>query len=377
MNKRIETLAGQLALSGLEWMVLNPGPSLRYLTGLNFHLMERPVVVLVSNSGQVKVILPELERAKVANLPFDAEIIPFGDDPLTWQGVYEQALSDISGNPLRVGVEPTRLRFLELELLRQALPEAEFVDGSAALAELRMRKGTEELNAMRQAAIIAQNALLATLESVRPGQSELQISGELMVQLFRAGSEAELPFAPIVSTGPNTANPHASPTNRTLQEGELLLIDWGASFAGTFSDITRTFFCGEPNDEMKRIASLVEKANSAARMGGRRGMPAGEVDQLARDVITEAGYGDYFTHRTGHGLGMEAHEPPYIYQGNPLILEPGMVFTIEPGVYLPGKYGVRIEDDVVVEDEGLRSLTDLPREVMRLEDFLAKARKGS
>jgi Xaa-Pro dipeptidase len=198
-----------------------------------------------------------------------------------------------------------------------------------------------------------------------------------MVQLFRAGSEAELPFAPIVSTGPNTANPHASPTNRTLQEGELLLIDWSASFAGTFSDITRTFFCGEPTDEMKRIASLVEKANAAARMGGQRGMPAGQVDKLARDVIESGGYGDYFTHRTGHGLGMEAHEPPYIYQGNPLILEPGMVFTIEPGIYLPGKYGVRIEDDVVVEEEGLRSLTDLPRKVMRLEDFLAKARKGS
>jgi len=241
MNKRIEALVVQLALSDLDWIALNPGPSLRYLTGLNFHLMERPVVVLVSNSGQVKLILPELERAKVANLPFDAEIIPFGDDPATWQGVYEQALSDISGNPLRVGVEPTGLRFLELNLLRHALPEAEFVDGSSALAELRMRKGTEELNAMRQAAIIAQNALLATLETVRPGQSELQISGELMVQLFRAGSEAELPFAPIVSTGPNTANPHASPTNRTLQEGELLLIDWGASFAGYFSDITRTF----------------------------------------------------------------------------------------------------------------------------------------
>ena len=156
----------------------------------------------------------------------------------------------------------------------------------------------------------------------------------------------------------------------------MLLIDWGASFAGYFSDNTRTFFCGEPNDEMKQIADLVEKANAAARLGGRRGMPAGEVDQLARGVIAEGGYGEFFTHRTGHGLGMEAHEPPYIYPGNPLILKPGMVFTIEPGIYLPGKSGVRIEDDVVVEDEGLRSLTDLPREVMRLEDFLARARKG-
>lgn len=376
MHDRIEALADQLLQRGLDWVALNPGPSLRYLTGLSFHLMERPVVVLVGSNRRLKVILPELELAKVADLPFEAEIHTFGDDPATWQRIYETALQDISAIPLRVGVEPTQLRFLELDLLRKALPNADFVDGSAALAELRMRKGVEELKAIRQAAIIAQNALLNTLETVKPGQSELQISAELMVQLFRAGSEAELPFAPIVSTGPNTANPHASPTDRVLQEGEMLLIDWGASFGGYFSDITRTFFCGEPNDEMKQIADLVERANATARLGGRRGMVAGEVDKLARDIITEGGYGEYFTHRTGHGLGMEAHEAPYIFQGNPLILEPGMVFTIEPGIYLPGKYGVRIEDDVVVEAEGLRSLTDLPRKVMRIEEFLAAARKG-
>ena len=376
MHDRIEALADQLLQRGLDWVALNPGPSLRYLTGLSFHLMERPVVVLVGSNRRLKVILPELELAKVADLPFEAEIHTFGDDPATWQRIYDTALQDISAIPLRVGVEPTQLRFLELDLLRKALPNADFVDGSAALAELRMRKGVEELNAIRQAAIIAQNALLNTLETVKPGQSELQISAELMVQLFRAGSEAELPFAPIVSTGPNTANPHASPTDRVLQEGEMLLIDWGASFGGYFSDITRTFFCGDPNDEMKQIADLVERANAAARLGGRRGMVAGEVDKLARDIITEGGYGEYFTHRTGHGLGMEAHEAPYIFQGNPLILEPGMVFTIEPGIYLPGKYGVRIEDDMVVEAEGLRSLTDLPRKVMRIEEFLAAARKG-
>lgn len=376
MHDRIEALADQLLQRGLDWVALNPGPSLRYLTGLSFHLMERPVVVLVGSNRRLKVILPELELAKVADLPFEAEIHTFGDDPATWQRIYETALQDISAIPLRVGVVPTQLRFLELDLLRKALPNADFVDGSDALAELRMRKGVEELKAIRQAAIIAQNALLNTLETVKPGQSELQISAELMVQLFRAGSEVELPFAPIVSTGPNTANPHASPTDRVLQEGEMLLIDWGASFGGYFSDITRTFFCGEPNDEMKQIADLVERANAAARLGGRRGMVAGEVDKLARDIITEGGYGEYFTHRTGHGLGMEAHEAPYIFQGNPLILEPGMVFTIEPGIYLPGKYGVRIEDDMVVEAEGLRSLTVLPRKVMRIEEFLAAARKG-
>ena len=377
MGKRMDVLTNQLEQDKLDWVALNPGPSLRYLTGLNFHLMERPVVVLVSSSGQVKLIMPELERAKAASLPFEAEVFLFSDDPAGWQALFARAMADISSRPLRVGVEPTRLRFLELSLLREALPNAEFVDGSAALAGLRMRKSADELRAMRHAALIAQNALINTLTTVKPGQTERQISAELIVQLYREGSEAELPFAPIVSTGPNTANPHASPTDRALREGEMLLIDWGAGFNGYFSDITRTFFCGEPNDEMKQIADLVEKANAAARLGGRRGMPAGEVDQLARGVIAEGGYGEFFTHRTGHGLGIEAHEPPYIYPGNPLILKPGMVFTIEPGIYLPGKAGVRIEDDVVVEDEGLRSLTDLPREVMRLEDFLARARKGS
>ena len=376
MTPRLSRLLDLINVNHLDALVLNPGPSLSFLSGLNFHLMERPVVVLVSSSGRVKVILPALERAKVADLPFEANVHTFGDDPATWQGVFETATRDLSGQALRVGVEPTRLRFLELDLLRKALPNAIFVDGSSALAELRMRKSVEELKAMRQAAIIAQNALLNTLDTVKPGQSELQISAELMVQLYRAGSDAELPFAPIVSTGPNTANPHASPSDRVLQEGEMLLIDWGASFDGYFSDITRTFFCGEPNPEMKQIAKLVEEANTAARLSGKSSMPAGEVDRLARDVIMRGGYGEYFTHRTGHGLGMEAHEAPYIFQGNPLTLEPGMVFTIEPGIYLPNKYGVRIEDDVVVEAEGLRSLTDLPREVMRIQDFLVAARKG-
>jgi len=374
MSKRIEALMGQLAQSGLDWMVLNPGPSLSYLTGLQFHLMERPVVVMFGVQGKAIVILPELERAKVAALPFEAEIRTFGDDPATWQGVYDDALQPLEGGQLRVGVEPTRLRYLEIDLLKKALPQAEFVDGSTAVAELRMRKGESELKAMRQAALIAQTALVKTLETVRPGQSELQISGELMVQLYKAGSEAELPFAPIVSTGPNTANPHASPTERVLREGEPLLIDWGASFEGYFSDITRTFFCGEPNEEMKRIDLLVEQANQAARLGGKANMQAGEVDHLAREVIRQGGYGEFFTHRTGHGLGMEAHEPPYIFAGNPLVLEDGMVFTIEPGIYLPEKYGVRIEDDVVVERAGLRSLSDLPRSVMRIEEFLAAVR---
>lgn len=369
MKQHIHHLVGLLKEQQLDAIVLNPGPSLNHLTGLDFHLMERPVVAMFWQDGQAQIILPELERAKVADLPFEVKVNIFGDLAETWPVVFTEALADVSAKKMRIGVEPTRVRFLEMNLLQAALPQAQFVDGSAAIAPLRLRKDITELKKIRRAAEIAQTALLETLKTVRPGQTEKQIASELMVQLYRAGSDPELPFSPIVSTGPNTANPHASPTDRALQEGDFLLIDWGAGFDHYFSDITRTFSCGEVSEEMRLIADLVLQANTAGRLGGRPGMTTGDIDKLARDVIEKGGYGERFIHRTGHGLGMEAHEAPWIVGGSDVVLEEGMVFTIEPGIYLTDTAGVRIEDDVVVTADGLLSLSDLPREVLPLEKF--------
>jgi Xaa-Pro dipeptidase len=187
------------------------------------------------------------------------------------------------------------------------------------------------------------------------------VAAELVLQLLRAGSDPLLPFQPIVSGGPNSANPHALPGERILQNGDLLVIDWGAAHAGYFSDLTRTYVLGKPSEEQLRIAGLVEKANAAGRAAARPGARAGEIDAAARKVITDGGFGEYFTHRTGHGLGLETHEHPYMFNANPLILTEGMTFTIEPGIYLPGKGGVRIEDNMVITSEGADSLSDLPR----------------
>ncbi len=223
---------------------------------------------------------------------------------------------------------------------------------------------------MRRAAEIAEAALLETLHTIRVGQTEKDIAAELLVQLYRHGSDQELPFAPIVSAGPNAANPHASPSERRLEAGDVLLFDWGASFEGYFSDITRCFFVEFVDNRMVEIAATVQRANHYAISGGRAGMQASDIDTIARQIIEESGYGKYFTHRTGHGLGMETHEAPYIFSGNKLVLEEGMVFTVEPGVYVPGLGGVRIEDDVVVDEGGLTCLTSLPREVMTIERYL-------
>jgi Xaa-Pro dipeptidase len=193
--------------------------------------------------------------------------------------------------------------------------------------------------------------------------TEKEIASELCVQLLRHGSESELPFAPIVCAGPNSATPHASPSDRKLQRGDLLVIDWGATADGYISDLTRTFAVGEVDAEYKKIAQIVLKANEAGRAAGRPGVPCANVDSAARSVIEAAGYGTYFTHRTGHGIGMEGHEEPYIRDDNVRMLYPGMAYTVEPGIYLPGRGGVRIEDNVVVTKDGVEVLSDMPREL--------------
>jgi Xaa-Pro dipeptidase len=237
------------------------------------------------------------------------------------------------------------------------------VDAQKTFAQLRIQKDSSEVACMQKAVDIAQEALRATLPMIKVGVTEKEIASELVVNMLRMGNDPALPFAPIVSGGPNSANPHATPSERKLCEGDMLVIDWGASYNGYFSDLTRTFAMGKVDDEMAVIHDTVLAANEAGRKTGRPGIAAGKVDDAARGVIEKAGYDRYFTHRTGHGLGMEEHETPYIFAANNQILNEGMVYTVEPGIYLPGKGGVRIEDDVVVTAEGTRSLSDFPREL--------------
>ncbi|MBN2146781.1 MAG: aminopeptidase P family protein [Anaerolineales bacterium] len=363
---RHNRLALALQQANLNALALNPGPSLVYLTGLHFHLSERPVLVFFVPHEPLMIALPELEMAKVKALPYPVQAFPYPEDPLEWPAVFRQTALAAHVDKQAVGVEPRRIRLLEYRLLQEAAPKANYLSAEESIAALRMQKDGSEISAMRKAAQIAQEALQATLPQVRIGITEKELAAELTLQLLRAGSDPEMAFAPIVSAGPNSANPHATPTARPLAAGDLLVIDWGASYQGYLSDITRTFAIGEVEPELQAIAKIVGDANAAGRAAVRPGVAAGDIDASARSVIDSAGYGKYFTHRTGHGLGMEAHEEPYIRSGNSLLLKPGMTFTIEPGIYLPERNGVRIEDDVVVTENGMESLTDLPRELLRL-----------
>ena len=355
-----------LQSAGLDSLILNPGPSLIYLTGLHFHLSERPVLVFFMPGKIPMIVLPELEQEKLKHLSFEIQSFPYGEDPSQWGIVLRNAVQSAKLGSKRIGVEPRQLRLLEFRLLSGAEPKAEIISAEDSVSKLRMYKDQTELSAMLKAVDIAQKALNATLSHIKFGVTERELAAELTLQLIHAGCDPQVPFAPIVSSGPNAANPHATPSDRKLSPGDLLVIDWGASYEGYFSDITRTFAIGNLEPECVQIAKIVLEANSAGRRSAKPGIAAEVVDKAARAVIDAAGYGKYFTHRTGHGLGMEGHEDPYIRTGNLMLLEPGMTFTIEPGIYLPGRNGVRIEDDVVITPSGVECLTSLPREVLQL-----------
>lgn len=360
---RLNRLYTYMEQQGLAAVAVNAGPSLTYLTGLHFHLMERPTVIVFTPENDPTIILPELEQAKLDHLQYPARVFAYGENPELWGATFSQALQGLGLGGQKVGVEPRQLRLLEYNYLLAAVSEAGFIDGSQVFAMLRSIKDAEEIEDMRTAVAIAEDALEATLSMAKIGVSEEDIASELFIQLMRHGSEPSLPFSPIVASGPNGANPHATPSERALTAGDLLIIDWGASFNGYASDLTRTFAVGEIDAEAKRIHQLVQQANRAGRAAGKPGVSCAAVDQATRKVIEDGGYGEYFNHRTGHGIGMECHEDPYIRGDNQELLKQGMAYTVEPGIYLAGCNGVRIEDDVVVTANGAESLSTMSREI--------------
>lgn len=362
MSDRIARVRKALAESGFDALVLNPGPSFAYLTGLPFHLSERPAVLMLPAEGRASIALPAMEAAHLEGSGHDLEAAPYTEDLGTWPKAFAQAAeaAGISASA-RVGVEPRGLRFLELSYLRGALPEADFADAGEVLAEARSRKDDAELAAMREAVRMAQSALEATLKHVREDMTERDLKSELVVQLLRQGSAAALPFDPLVSFGASSSNPHAHASDISLKPGDLILVDWGANNGGYFSDLTRMFSWGEPEPELMKIVQIVKEANAAGRAHAKPGVTAGSVDDATRGVIEAAGYGERFLHRTGHGLGLEVHEEPYIRAGNAQVLETGMTFTIEPGIYLAGRGGARIEDDMVITESGAESLSTMER----------------
>ncbi len=364
MNQnRLKLLKEQLIANGLEGIALVPGPNMLYLSGIHAHLSERPIVMLLPTQGEPVIVIPRLEAPKALAAGMPAERVFSWSDDEGYGNAFQNACRYLRLADSTLGVEAEYMRVLELELLQRHIPGLTTVHVDPYMTSLRQIKSNEEVAALKRAVEVAESAMQNLLPRIQIGQTEKQIATMLMLELAEAGSDS-LAFDPIVASGPNGASPHVTPTDRKVDSGDLLVIDWGAIVDDYPSDITRTYGIGQIEPELQHIHRVVEEANGEARRVARPGATGRDIDLAARKVIEEAGYGEFFTHRTGHGLGLEIHEPPYIMAGNTEPLTAGAVFTIEPGIYLPNRNGVRIEDNIVITEDGCLSLTALPRNLI-------------
>ena len=365
-NERILKLRELQHAAGIDCVAIVPGANLLYFTGVHYHLSERPIIAIfpADPARQPALVVPAFEVGKALHGPFPIEWRTYtyldGQDP---QVMADQAVSDLGLDGATIGVEPTQMRVLESGMLSHNAPAARLVSAADLIKQLRMVKDDDELARMRRAAKVPERVLAEAIRRIKPGMTEREVAGIFMSVSFEQNPQ-EPASPPLVQTGHSAAFPHAFAGGRAVTAGDLMVIDFGAVVEDYGSDITRTIAIGEPGAEMKQVYEIVKQANAAGRAAVRPGILAEDVDHAAREVVERAGYGQYFFHRTGHGLGLEGHEAPYMVKGDKTVLAPGMTFTVEPGIYIEGKGGVRIEDDMVVTVDGGESLTSYSRELI-------------
>jgi len=334
--------------------------SIGYLTGFHAEPFER-LMALAVRPDSAALIVPALEQQKAAGQA-SAEVVSWRDGEDAYALVGEALKSCV-----KVGVEKEHVTLLAAEALTARTGVREMLDVGPEIRRLRRTKSETEVDKLQRAAAITDRAGEELFARLRAGQTELEVSLLLGTLIGELGGT--LAFESLVQSGPNSALPHLHPTSRQLSHGDIVLLDFGAAVDGYKADTTRMAVIGEPSARHAEIHQLVLDAHDAAIAAVRAGVTTGDVDAAARRVIDAAGYGDRFFHRTGHGLGLEAHEEPSLDPGSKTVLGTGMVFTIEPGVYIPGWGGVRIEDDILVEEGGCRVLTiaDRSLRVIRTE----------
>ena len=354
---RMSRAAAGAAAEGLGAIVVGPSPDLAYLTAYDPPPFERPTVLVLRPDRDPALIVPQLERAlaAVAGAGDLVEIAtyPDGSDPY-------DVIAGLLPTSGRIGISD-RAWAVHVLGLQSAAPALSWTSASPVLAPLRARKDRDELDALRRAGSAADAAFDAICRMGLAGRTEREVADDLARLLVELGHDSA-DFT-IVASGPNGASPHHEPEHRRIASGDPVVLDFGGSVEGYFSDTTRTVVVGDAPDGLEDVFALVHEAQEAGVETVRPGVPIQEVDRVARAVIAGGGFGDRFIHRTGHGIGREVHEPPYAVEGDQTVLEPGMTFSVEPGIYLEGRFGVRIEDQIAVTEDGAIRLNNAPREL--------------
>ncbi|WP_019633880.1 M24 family metallopeptidase [Actinomadura atramentaria] len=359
-RERVGRVRDAAAAAGLGAVLLTPGPDLRYATGYDAKQLERLTCLVVPADGEPFLVVPRLELPAAQASPaggLGIELVAWDetDDP------YALVASRLPAGVGRVALADRMWAVMALRF-RAALPGAEQVAAGGVLRELRMRKSPAEVEALRAAGAAIDRVHRRVPELLKAGRTEQEVARDIAAAIIDEG-HTSVDFV-IVGSGPNGANPHAEPTERVIRAGEPVVVDIGGQMpSGYCSDSTRNYCVGEPPAEYREYFAVLREAQRAARAAVRPGVAAQDVDAAARNVIAGADYGEFFVHRTGHGIGLETHEEPYVVAGNAEPLEPGMAFSVEPGIY-PGPHGARIEDILICTEDGHESVNHTPRDIV-------------
>lgn len=342
----------------VDWLLIPHSTDLKYLIGYAHRQSERLALFLVPREGVPVLVVPSFEIATVERYAtfFDIAGWTETEDPVAL------VASILQRGPARRVAVGEELHAVFLLKIQAALTESRFNPATPVMARLRMIKAADEVTALRTAAERTDAALTALLDQPLLNMTELDVIRFLHAQLLERGFEAV--GTGIVGAGPNAASPHHRTSNRSLQPGDAVVVDFGGSLGGYRSDMTRTFHLDEPSQDFRRVYDIVREAQQRAFEAVRPGVTAESIDAIARDHISEQGYGPYFLHRTGHGIGLDGHEAPYLVKGDSTVLEEGMTFSIEPGIYLRDRFGVRIEDIVVVTRNGAERFNQFSRDLI-------------
>jgi len=364
LRARLDRARSAAAAADTDALLIAPGSDLRYLIGQAGGSFERLTTLVVPADGTPALVVPKLEAPGYADVPTDelgVELVTWvdGDDPYA-------LVADRLGKPGRVAVSDFTPA-LHVLALRTALGTAEQTLAGPVVRELRMRKDAAEVASLRDAGAAIDRVHARVHEWLRPGRTEAEVGADIAAAIVEEG-HVQADFV-IVGSGPNGASPHHDVSGRVIEKGDVVVVDIGGPLpAGYNSDSTRTYAVGTPRDaDVAETYAVLQRAQAAAVAAVKPGVTAEAVDAAARDVIAEAGFGEYFIHRTGHGIGLDVHEEPYIIAGNALPLEPGMAFSVEPGIYQPGRWGARIEDIVIVTADGVESVNNQPHELVVLD----------
>ncbi|RSM73928.1 peptidase M24 family protein [Amycolatopsis sp. WAC 01375] len=364
LRARLDRARAAAAAADTDALLIAPGSDLRYLIGQAGGSFERLTTLVIPADGVPALVLPKLEAPGYADVPADE----LGIEIVTWvdgDNAYD-LVADRLGKPGRVAVSDFTPA-LHVLAFRGALGDAEQTLAGPIVRELRMRKDAAEIQALRDAGAAIDRVHARVHEWLRPGRTEAEVGADITAAIVEEG-HTHADFV-IVGSGPNGASPHHDVSERVIERGDVVVVDIGGPIAeGYNSDSTRTYAVGEPRDaDVAETYAVLQRAQQAAVDAVRPGVTAESIDAAARDIIAEAGYGEFFIHRTGHGIGLDVHEEPYIIKGNALPLEPGMAFSVEPGIYQPGRWGARIEDIVVVTEDGVEPVNQRPHDLIVLD----------